>query len=80
MAKSHVEAFALSKKFLMKKVFPKYPMIYREIKDDSKYRYHSWMKEGIMRHKYMHIDEVNKRSTYNTINLKNHYIANVASN
>jgi len=55
-------------------------MIYREIKDDSKYRYHSWMKEGIMRHKYMHIDEVNKRSTYNTINLKNHYIANVASN
>jgi hypothetical protein len=52
LAKTEVEAFALSKKFLMRKVFPKYPLIYREIKEDAKYRYHSWMKEGIMKHKH----------------------------
>jgi hypothetical protein len=56
LATAEVSAFALTKKFLMRKVFPKYPMIFREIKDDSKYRYHSWMKEGIMKHKYSHIE------------------------
>ena len=56
LAKSEVQAFALSKRFLMKKVFGKYPQIFREIKENSKYRYHSWMKESIMRHKFQHIE------------------------
>jgi hypothetical protein len=80
MATSEVCALALSKKFLMRRIFPKYPAIYRDIKADSHYRYHSWMREGIMKHKYAHIEMVNKKSTYNSINLKNKYIANVASN
>ena len=67
VATTEVEAFALSKKFLMRKVFPKYPDIYREIKDDSKYRYNSSIKDEIMKHKYSHIEVVNKRSTYNNI-------------
>ena len=52
MAKSEVEGFSLAKKFLIRKVFPKYPTIFREIKEESKYRYQSWMKEAIMKHKY----------------------------
>ena len=65
-----VEAFALSKKFLMGKVFPKYPLIYKQIKNESKHRYQSTIKDEIMRHKMSHVEVVNKRSTYNNIQLK----------
>ena len=70
IAQTEVEAFALSKKFLMDKVFPKYPFIYREIKNESRHRYQSTIKDEIMRHKFSHIEVVNKRSTYNNIQLK----------
>ena len=70
VAVSEIEAFSLSKKFLSRKIFPKYPNVYREIKDDSKYRYNSTIKDEIMKHKNLHIEVVNKRSTYNNINLK----------
>lgn len=70
VAISEIEAFSLSKKFLARKIYPKYPNIYREIKDDSKYRYNSAIKDEIMKHKNQHIEVVNRRSTYNNINLK----------
>jgi len=70
IATTEVEAFALSKKFLMRKVFPNYPQIYKEIRDDSKYRYNSQIKDEIMKHKMSHIEVVNKRSTYNTLNIR----------
>ena len=70
IAIADVEAFALSKKFLMGKVFPKYPLIYKQIKNESKHRYQSTIKDEIMRHKHSHIEVVNKRSTYNNIQLK----------
>jgi len=70
IAIADVEAFALSKKFLMGKVFPKYPLIYKQIKNESKHRYQSTIKDEIMRHKFSHIEVVNKRSTYNNIQLK----------
>ena len=38
-AVSEVEAFALSKKFLVGKIFQKYPTIFKEIREDSRYRY-----------------------------------------
>ena len=79
VATTEVEAFALSKKFLMRKVFPKYPDIYREIKDDSKYRYNSSIKDEIMKHKYSHIEVVNKRSTYNNIQLKPKHVTDISS-
>lgn len=63
----------------MKKVFPKYPQIYREIKDDSKYRYNSNIKDEIMKHKYSHIEVVNKRSTYNNIQLKSKTVSDLGS-
>ena len=67
VAQTNVEAFALSKKFLMGKVFPKYPNIYRDIRSESKTRYQANIKEKIMLHKQSHIEVVNKRSTYNSI-------------
>lgn len=63
----------------MRKVFPKYPQIYREIKDDSKYRYNSSIKDEIMKHKYSHIEVVNKRSTYNNIQLKPKQVTDISS-
>lgn len=65
-----VEAFSLSKKFLMRKVFPKFPHIVKGMKEDSKYRYNSYIKEEIMKHKLSHIEVVNKRSTYDNIALR----------
>ena len=67
MATSEIEAFALTKNFLMNEVFPKYPAIFREIRDDSRYRYNSTFKDGIMKHKYSHIESCNKKSTYNAL-------------
>jgi hypothetical protein len=75
-----VEAFALSKTFLLKKIFPTYPVIYREIKDDSKYRYISWMREGIIKHKKSHMNKINKQSTYNVVNLQMKYSPSKAVN
>lgn len=54
----------------MRSIFPKYPNIYREIKEESQYRYSGWIRNSIMKHKLAHCEQVNKRSTYNTINLK----------
>ena len=50
----HVEAFALSADFLMDEIFPKYPNVFQEIKDQSKYRYSSGANE-IYKQKHAHI-------------------------
>lgn len=44
VAVTMVEAFALSKEFLLDKLFPRYPGIFDEIKDSSKYEYNSLIK------------------------------------
>ena len=69
VAVSNVEAFGLSKKFLMSKIFPKYPHIYQEIKDQCKYRYNSTVKNEIQKHKQGHLAVVNMKSTYNVMHL-----------
>ncbi len=51
-------------------IFPKYPNIYREIKDDSKYRYNSSIKDEMLKHKGTHLEQINKRSSYNIVYLK----------
>jgi hypothetical protein len=79
VALTEVESFALSKKFLLRTIFPKYPHIYREIKDDSKYRYNSTIKNEIMKHKNSHIEIVNKRSSYNNIYLKMKSVSNISA-
>ena len=79
VAHSEVEAFCLTKTFLMTRVFPKYPFIYTDIKNESKKRYISQIKEEIMKHKTDHIDVVNKRSTYNNIQLKPKHVNDINS-
>ena len=69
VAVSQVEAFALNQKFLMRKIFPKYPQIYQEIKDHSKYRYNSIISNELHKHKNSHLTTVNQRSTYNMLHL-----------
>ena len=64
----------------MRKVFPKYPLICKAIRDESRYRYYSWMKDGITKHKYDHIQKVNRQSMYNTLNLQVKSIPSAASN
>ena len=79
IATSEVEAFSISKKFLVRKIFPKYPTVYREIKEDSKHRYTATMKDPILKHKINHIEVVNKRSTYNEIQLKSKSATDITS-
>ncbi len=66
---SEVEAFALTKKFMLTKIFPKYPEIFREIKDDSKYRYITSV-NSIIKHKQAHLEVINKRNLFNSIVVK----------
>ena len=61
----------------MGKVFPKYPLIYRDIRNESRHRYQSTIKDEIMRHKNSHIEVVNKRSTYNNIQLKQKEVSDI---
>ena len=76
---TEVEAFALSKKFLLNHIFPKYPNIYIEIMEDSKHRYNSTIKDDIMKHKQQHREIVNKRSSYNNIYVKNKSVPGISS-
>ena len=69
-ATSDVEAFSLSKKFLLGSVFPKYPAIFNDIRGKAKQRYLTTIRPKIMTHKNSHIDVINRRSTYNQINIK----------
>lgn len=69
IAMTPIEAFALSRKFLMKKIFPQYPEIYTEFKDASKYRYTGQYQKQLYKHKLAHIEQVNKNSSYHMINI-----------
>jgi len=70
IAQTEVEAFALSRKFLMEKVFVKYPEIFKDISEQSRIRYTHNIKNEILVHKNLHIEMVNKRATYNNINIE----------
>jgi hypothetical protein len=66
---SEVEAFALSKSFMFSKIFPKYPEIYKEIKEDAKIRYTTSVNQ-IIKHRNAHLEVINKRNLFNTITVK----------
>lgn len=46
-----------------------YPEIYSEFKDASKYRYTGQYQKPLYQHKLAHIEQVNKNSSYNMINI-----------
>jgi hypothetical protein len=64
----HVEAYALSADFLMDEIFPRYPAVFQEIKDQSKYRYSSNANE-IYKQKHVHIQAVNMKSTFGMLHV-----------
>lgn len=69
-AVTDVEAFALSKKFLNAQIFPKYPEIAAEIKEQSFYRYKKNIQQKLIKHRAEHIEEINKKNSYKTIDVK----------
>ena len=46
-----------------------YPEIYSEFKDASKYRYTGQYQKPLNHHKLAHIEQVNRNSSYNLINI-----------
>jgi len=70
VTQSEVTAFALSKRFLQTKIFKKYPDIAAEIKEQSFYRYKKNIKNKLLKYRAEHIEEINRRSSYRTINIQ----------
>jgi potassium voltage-gated channel Eag-related subfamily H protein 8 len=70
LAVQEVKAFALSKKFLVGKIFHKYPEIGQEIKEQSFYRYTKNVRQRLVKHRNEHIEEINKKNSYKTIQLR----------
>ena len=70
IAVSEVKAFALSKRFLLQQIFAKYPEIANEIKEQSFGRYKKNIKSRLIKHRNEHLEEVNKKSSYKTIAVK----------
>jgi len=69
IAHTDVKAFALSKRFLLHDVFPKYPDIASEIKKNSYIRYKKNIRERLLRHREQHLLELNKKNIYKVINV-----------
>lgn len=67
---SEVKAFALSKRFLLQQIFVKYPEIAADIKEQSFNRYKKNIKSRLIKHRNEHLEEVNKKSSYKNILVK----------
>ena len=70
VAETEVEAFALTKDFLMNEVFPKYPIVYRDIRNEAKARYNASVKDEVLRHKSLHLELVNRRSAHKSLTFR----------
>ena len=51
IAHTNVEALSLSKKFLMRKIFSKFPDIFKRIKNDAEEYYETVLRPEILKHK-----------------------------
>jgi len=63
------KCFALTKKFIQKRIFPKYPEIASQMKADALFRYNK-RKQTLLRFKQQALNEMNKKSIYSTIEIK----------
>ena len=70
IAVTEVKAFALSKRFLLHNIFDKYPDIASEIKEQSFYRYKKNVKNRLIKHRQDHLEEINKKSSYKYIHVR----------
>jgi hypothetical protein len=62
-----IKAFALTKKFLLKNIFEKYPEIANEIKANSHMRYQKYLKKPIKEQFKLDIIMKNKKSSYKLV-------------
>jgi hypothetical protein len=69
MVVQEVKAFALSKKFLLHHIFPKYPFIAASIKKGSSDRYKKNIRQRLLKYREEHVAEINKKSSYKAINV-----------
>jgi hypothetical protein len=51
-------------------IFPKYPEIAAEIKEQSFYRYKKNIQQKLIKHRAEHIEEINKKNSYKKIDVK----------
>ena len=57
-----IKCFALTKKFLLREIFPKYPEIAAEMKADALLRYRKSLKNPITEHMNKEYSNLNKKS------------------
>jgi hypothetical protein len=55
---------------MFRKIFRKYPQVYKDLKQAARTRYNALIKEPIMKHKRTHIEDVNKASSYANYNMR----------
>tara|TARA_B110000285_G_C15112535_1_gene612012 strand:+ start:1526 stop:2086 length:561 start_codon:yes stop_codon:yes gene_type:complete len=69
MVVQEVKAFSLSKKFLLQKIFPKYPHIAATIKKGCSDRYKKNVRQRLLKYRVEHVMEINKKSSYKSISI-----------
>ena len=65
-----VKCFALTKKFLLKNIFQKYPEIANEIKANSHMRYQKYLKRPIQEQFKQDVIKKNKKSSYKFVSFE----------
>jgi hypothetical protein len=66
-ASPQVTGFSLTKRFLLKELFPRYPEEANTIRTQSFMRYRTNIRKRLQKHREQHLREVNKKSTYKAI-------------
>lgn len=69
IAMMNVECIALGKRFLQNYLFPKYPLIAKQIIADSERRYMSNIRNILMHDRQHHISDINRQSAFKQINI-----------
>ena len=64
-----MKAFSLAKKFLLSKIFPKYPHIAATIKKGTSDRYKKNVRHRLLKYRVEHVMEINKKSSYKSISI-----------
>lgn len=64
IAVTHVEAFAISREFIHETIYPRYPAIIDQMRDQSKYSYNTNIAYELAKSKAEHVAYINKSHSY----------------
>ena len=70
IAVTHVEAFAISRDFIHGVIYPRYPAIIDQMRDQAKYSYNSNIAYELGKHKAEHVAYMNKNHSYEGLSLQ----------